>query len=79
MAHDEYKVIEIMEGGCGTLLWGSSKIPVRKLENTLNEHARDGWEVVFQIVESRRLLLLWTRESVIVTLGRSRRNAQASD
>jgi hypothetical protein len=68
-----------MEGGCGMLLWGSSKIPVQKLEKLLNEHARDGWEVVFQVVEARRLLLLWTRESMIVTLGRNRGNAQGSD
>jgi len=72
MKYDEYKVVEVMEGGCGTLLWGSSRIPRKKLEDVLNAEARDGWELVFQVVEARRFLLLWTRESVILTLGRSR-------
>ena len=66
----EYKVVTIEEGGCGTLLAGSSMIPVDKMENKLNQLAVDGWQVVFQIVEQRRYLLFWTRESVIVTLGR---------
>ena len=70
MRYDEYRVVEVMEGGCGTLLLGSSKIPRDKLESTLNKEAADGWELVFQIVEARRFLLLWTRESVILTLGR---------
>lgn len=72
MKYDEYKVVEVMEGGCGTVLFGSSKIPRAKLEDTMNREASEGWEVVFQIVEARRFLLLWTRESVILTLGRKR-------
>ena len=72
MRYDEYKVVEVMEGGCGTVLLGSSKIPRAKLESTLNDQASEGWELLFQIVEARRFLLLWTRESVILTLGRKR-------
>jgi hypothetical protein len=30
----------------------------------------DGWQVVFQVVEARRFLLLWRREAVIITLGK---------
>ena len=72
MQFDEYKVIHVVEGGCGTLLLGSSGIPTKKLEQVLNDEASEGWQVAFQIVEAKRFLLLWTREAVIVTLGRKR-------
>ncbi|MDZ7725321.1 MAG: DUF4177 domain-containing protein [candidate division KSB1 bacterium] len=66
----EYKVITVEEGGCSTLLLGSSVIPVNKMQAQLNQLAKDGWQVVFQLVEQKRYLLFWTRESVIITLGR---------
>lgn len=66
----EYKVIHVVEGGCGTLLLGSSGLPLKKLESVLNREAADGWNVVFQVIENKRFWLFWTRESVIVTLGR---------
>lgn len=72
MQFDEYKVVHVVEGGCGTLLLGSSGIPIKKLQQVLNDEAADGWQVAFQIVEAKRFLLLWTREAVIVTLGRKR-------
>ncbi len=59
-----------MEGGLGTVLLGSSGLPLEKLEVTLNREAADGWQVVFQVIENRRFLLFWNRETVIVTLGR---------
>ncbi len=70
MHFDEYKVIHVVEGGCGTLLLGSSGLPLKKLESTLNREAADGWQVVFQVIENKRFLLFWSREAVIVTLGR---------
>ena len=66
----EYKVVHIVEGGCGTLLLGSSGLPLQKLEAELNKYAQDGWQVVFQVLEQKRFLLFWNREAVIVTLGR---------
>ena len=72
MQFDECKVILAVEGGCGTLLLGSSEIPIKKLEQVLNDEAADGWKVAFQIVEAKRFLLLWTREAIIVTLGRKK-------
>ena len=30
----------------------------------------EGWQVVFQIIEEKRMMLFWKREAVIVTLGR---------
>ena len=70
MRFKEYKVIEVMEGGCGTILVGSSKIPVLKMEAALNAAAAEGWQVVFQVIEAKRFLLFWSRESIIITLGR---------
>ncbi len=69
MQYSRYKVIAISEGGLSTLLVGSAKLPLKKIERILNEEARDGWQVVYEIVEHRRFLLFWTRESMIVTLG----------
>ncbi len=70
MAYKEYKVIYVHEGGIGTLLLGVSRIPVKKMESALNEAAAEGWTVVFQILEQKRYLLFWKRETVIITLGR---------
>ena len=70
MKYTEYKVIEISEGGCSTLLFGGAKLPLEKIEKQLNYHSKDGWDVVFQVVEQKRFLLLWTRESMIITLGK---------
>ena len=70
MTYSEYKVIHIQEGGCGTIFLGSSGIPIKKLEAELNKEAAGGWQHVFQTIENKRFLLLWSRESVIVTLGR---------
>jgi hypothetical protein len=70
MAYTQYKVIHVVEGGCGTLVLGASGLPIRKLEDRLNEEAAQGWQVVFMVLEQKRYLLFWTREAVLVTLGR---------
>lgn len=66
----EYKMVHIAEGGCGTLLLGSSGLPLKKIEVELNALAAEGWQVVFQVLEMKRFWLFWQREAVIVTLGR---------
>lgn len=66
----EYKVISVVEGGLGTIFLGASGIPVQKMEATLNRHAQEGWQVVFQVIERKRFMLFWSREAVIMTLGR---------
>ncbi|WP_111494857.1 MULTISPECIES: DUF4177 domain-containing protein [Marinobacter] len=66
----EYKMVHIAEGGCGTLLLGSSGLPLKKIEAELNRLAAEGWQVVFQVLEMKRFWLFWQREAVIVTLGR---------
>lgn len=70
MSFKEYKVLQVAEGALGTLFLGASGMPLKKLEATLNEEASDGWQLVFQVVEKRRFWLFWSRESVIITLGR---------
>ena len=66
----EYKVIYVVEGGCGTLILGSSGIPVKKMETELNKLSSSGWKVVFQVIEQKRFFLFWKREAVVITLGR---------
>ncbi len=70
IVYKEYKVLHIIEGGIGTLFLGSSGIPIKQLETTLNKEAANGWTLVFQFVEKKRFLLFWEREAVIVTLAR---------
>lgn len=66
----EYKIMHIAEGGCGTLLLGSSGLPLQKIEAELNAQAAQGWQVVFQVLEQKRFWLFWQREAMIVTFGR---------
>lgn len=68
--YNEYKVIHIAEGGCGTIFLGASGLPMKKIESTLNDLAADGWQVVFQCIEMKRFWLFWSREAMVVTLGR---------
>ena len=68
--YTEYDVAMVKEGLLGTLLTGSSGFPLSRLRDELNARATDGWDVVFQIIEQRRLMLFWKREAVIVTFGR---------
>ncbi len=70
MKYQEYKVMSIAEGALGTLFLGASGMPLKKLEATLNKEAQDGWQMVFQVIEQKRFWLFWTRETVILTLGR---------
>lgn len=68
--YKEYKVVHVTEGGCGTILLGSSGLPLKRIESVLNEEATQGWQLVFQVLEQKRFWLFWTREAAILTLGR---------
>lgn len=70
MAFKEYKVMYVTEGGCGTILLGASGLPIKKIETAMNEHAADGWQVVFEVLEQKRFWLFWKREAMIITFGR---------
>lgn len=66
----EYKVELIAEGALGTIFLGAAGLPIKRLETLLNREARSGWQLVFQVVEQKRFMLFWTRETILVTLGR---------
>ena len=66
----EYKILHVVEGGCGTILLGASSLPLKKIEVELNREAAQGWQVVFQVIEQKRFWFFWQREAMIVTLGR---------
>jgi hypothetical protein len=68
--YKEYKIVHIVEGGCGTVMLGASGLPLKKAEAELNQLAAQGWQVVFQVIENKRFWLFWSREAMIVTLGR---------
>jgi hypothetical protein len=70
MAYREYKIIEVSEGALGTIFLGASGMPIKQMEISLNKEATDGWQMVFQVIEKKRLWLFWSRETVIMTLGR---------
>ena len=36
---NEYRILHITEGGCGTRFLGSAGMPLKKIEATLNEEA----------------------------------------
>ena len=68
--YSEYKLVHITEGGCGTILLGSSGLPIKKIEAELNKSASDGWQMVFMVIEQKRFWLFWSREAAIITLGK---------
>jgi hypothetical protein len=70
MSYKEYKVINVVEGGLGKVFLGASGIPMKKMELELNKEAAEGWQLVFQVIEQKRFLLFWKRESVVITLAR---------
>ena len=63
----EYKVEVVKEGVLGTLFLGSSKLPIKKIEEVMNEYGKDGWDVSFQVIEKSRMWLFWEREALIIT------------
>jgi len=63
----QYKVEIIKEGVLGTLFFGSSKLPLKKMEQVMNDYGKNGWDVSFQIIEKHRLFLFWQREAIIIT------------
>jgi len=71
MSKKQFKVEVIKEGALGTLFLGASKLPIDKLEETLNDYGQEGWDLEFMVIESHRFLLFWTREAAIITLSRA--------
>ena len=69
----EFKIEIIKESAISSMLFGSSKLPLKKAESIMNVHGKNGWEVSFQLIEKHRLFLFWTREALIITFSRTLR------
>ena len=70
----EFKVEVVSESALSTLFLGSAKMPIKKIESVMNENGLQGWEVVFQIVENRRMFLFFNREAMVITFARNLTN-----
>ena len=68
----EYHVAVYKESLISSVLLGDAKVNPDRFAEFLNEHARDGWEVVTMERESRRTLLFFSREAFIVILKREK-------
>lgn len=66
----EYKVELVAEGALGTIFLGASGLPIKRLETILNREAKSGWQLVFQVIEQKRFMIFWSRETILVTFGR---------
>lgn len=65
-----FKVEIIKENALSTLFFGSSKLPINKMEACLNNYGEKGWDVAFQVIEQHRLFLFWSREAVVITFSK---------
>jgi hypothetical protein len=70
----EYKVEAVTEGGCGSIFLGASVLPTKKMESVMNEYAAKGYKMEFIVLESRRMLLFWTREAAVITFSREKQD-----
>ena len=68
----EYKVIIYRESILGSLFLGESKVDPDNFTEFLNEHAREGWRVVTMERETRRMLLVSSREAYLVVMERDK-------
>jgi len=66
----EYKVVIYREGLLGSLFLGESKVDPDNFTEFLNEQAREGWRVITMERETRRMLLVSSREAYLVVLER---------
>lgn len=66
----EYRVKILSESGIGNIVFGESKLPVKRMEMVMNQFGEQGWRVAHQIIEQRRFLFLFKREVVIITFER---------
>ena len=66
----EYKVVSVSEGALGTIIAGASKLPLAKMESVMNQYGREGWNMDFMVIEHKRFVLFWERESAVLTFSR---------
>ena len=70
MSKKEYKLEVVTESALSTFFLGSAKMPIKKIEEVMNRHGLQGWDVVFQVIEKRRFLLFWNSEAMVITFSR---------
>lgn len=69
----EYKIYIYAESVIGTLMFGQSKTNPDKMARQLNELAKEGWRVITMQKETRRMLMISSREAFVFVLERDRR------
>lgn len=67
MKKKQYKVEVVTEGAIGTILFGASKLPIKKMEDVMNRYGTQGWSVNFMVIEQHRFFLFWKREAAVIT------------
>ena len=65
-----YQIDRISEGTFATILLGSSTINTNKMQDAINRRAAQGYRLVFQVIEKKRTLIFWKRESLILSYER---------
>jgi len=66
----EFKVEVVTESALSTFFLGSAKLPIKKIEEVMNRHGREGWDLAFQFTEVRRVGW-WSREALVITFSRN--------
>lgn len=66
----EYQVVIYQEGLLGSLFFGQSKVDPERYTEFLNEHAKQGWRVITVERETRRMLLVFSREAFLTVMER---------
>ncbi|MEM7500327.1 MAG: DUF4177 domain-containing protein [Pseudomonadota bacterium] len=65
-----YRVAIYREGLLSSLLLGAAKVNAERFTSFLNDYAINGWRVVAIEKDTRRMLLLFSREAYVVVLER---------
>ena len=66
----QYDVEVVVEGGCGTVLFQASALPIDRMREVLNRRGMEGWTFNFMTLEQKRFLLFWKREAAIMIFSR---------
>jgi hypothetical protein len=67
----EYTVLLVKEGLLGSLIFGQSKVDPVKFAGTLNQYAKQGWEVKTMEKDQRRKWLFFKIETYVVIMERT--------
>ena len=65
-----YEVVEVKESAISNMMFGEARISSEKLAGVLNERARHGWRLAFQVERRQRVMLLWKRDVFMLTFER---------